>query len=86
MGRVDGEALERFWSYLRNFASITKEMTPSHRIDLLSDACIYYANRKINVIGWYYDMCIDYKLEIVKAHMIKFHTYILSRTKNARQS
>ena len=51
IGRVDGEAMERLWSYLRHFAPMTKEMTASHRIDLLTDACLYYAARKIDGLG-----------------------------------
>ncbi|XP_028407170.1 uncharacterized protein LOC114529555 [Dendronephthya gigantea] len=37
-GLTDGEAIKRLWSYLRGFSSITKEMTASRRVDLLSDA------------------------------------------------
>jgi hypothetical protein len=46
LGLTDGEAMERLWSYLRPFSPITKEMTPSHRIDLLTDALLRYADRK----------------------------------------
>ena len=41
-GLSDGEVVERVWSYLRRFAAMTKEMHPSHRIDVLSDALSYY--------------------------------------------
>ncbi|XP_028417867.1 uncharacterized protein LOC114542545 [Dendronephthya gigantea] len=41
-GLSDGEQLERLWSYLRRFGKMTKEMRPSHRIDVLSDAILYY--------------------------------------------
>nr|XP_029498283.1 uncharacterized protein LOC115114299 [Oncorhynchus nerka]XP_029498284.1 uncharacterized protein LOC115114299 [Oncorhynchus nerka] len=34
-GLADREQMERLWSYLRCFGKVTKEMTPSHRIDLL---------------------------------------------------
>ncbi|XP_065069487.1 uncharacterized protein LOC135694600 [Rhopilema esculentum] len=44
--------MERLWSYLRQFTAITKEMTPSHRIDLLSDALIYFAQKKNSSIEW----------------------------------
>ncbi|CAB1338445.1 unnamed protein product [Coregonus sp. 'balchen'] len=37
--------MERLWSYLRTFGKITKEMTPSHRVDTLTDALLYYAAR-----------------------------------------
>jgi hypothetical protein len=30
------------WSFLRRFGKMTKEMRPSHRIDVLSDAILYY--------------------------------------------
>ncbi|XP_078659031.1 uncharacterized protein LOC144904191 isoform X1 [Branchiostoma floridae x Branchiostoma belcheri] len=45
-GLTDGEGMERIWSHLRPFYRITKEMTPSHRIDLLTDAALHYARRK----------------------------------------
>jgi len=35
--------VEWLWAYLRRFASMTKEMRPSHRIDILSDALKHYA-------------------------------------------
>ncbi|KAK6304087.1 hypothetical protein J4Q44_G00246730 [Coregonus suidteri] len=37
--------MERLWSYLRTFVKITKKMTPSHRVDTLTDALLYYAAR-----------------------------------------
>ncbi|XP_071832068.1 uncharacterized protein [Apostichopus japonicus] len=43
----DGEQVERLWSFLRRFASITKEMTPSNRVDALTDALIHYRRRII---------------------------------------
>ena len=39
---ADGEACERLWSFLRHFARTTKEMRPSHGINVLSDALSYY--------------------------------------------
>ncbi|KAI8498153.1 hypothetical protein Bbelb_240970 [Branchiostoma belcheri] len=45
-GLTDGEGMERLWSYLRPFFRVTKEMTPSHRLDLLTDATLHYARRK----------------------------------------
>ena len=41
-GLSDGEVVERLWSYLRRFAAMTKEMHPSHRINVFSDALAYY--------------------------------------------
>lgn len=43
--------MERLWSYLRRFSRMTKEMRPSHRIDVLSDAIIYYRQKTVNNIG-----------------------------------
>ncbi|MGH0120458.1 UNVERIFIED_CONTAM: hypothetical protein FKN15_066345 [Acipenser sinensis] len=45
-GLVDGEQLERLWSYLRLFAKTTKEMTPSHRLDMLAMAVALYSHKK----------------------------------------
>ena len=36
--------MERMWSYLRRFTRMTKEMRPSHRIDVLSHALLYYGS------------------------------------------
>ncbi|CAB4033443.1 Hypothetical predicted protein [Paramuricea clavata] len=43
---VDGEVMERLWSYLRLFRKMTKEMTTSHREDILSDALYFYAKKQ----------------------------------------
>jgi len=50
-GMTDGEGAERLWSYLRPLSAITKEMTPSHRIDLLNEALLHYATRKTAGFG-----------------------------------
>lgn len=65
LGRVDGEGLERFWSYLRHFSSITKQMTTAHRIDLLTDACIYFASRKIEALGLYLYIVIPHRVVVI---------------------
>ena len=44
-GLTDGEVMERLWSYLRGFASITKEMSPSRRIDALTDCLLHYGQQ-----------------------------------------
>ncbi len=44
-GLTDGEGIERLWSYLRKFCYMTKEMTPSRRTDILSEALLHYAKR-----------------------------------------
>ena len=35
-GLADGEQMERLWSYLHKFGKLSKEMTPSHRVDTLT--------------------------------------------------
>ncbi len=40
---TDGEVLERLWSFLRRFSKMTKEMRSAHRVDVLTDALIYYS-------------------------------------------
>ena len=50
-GLSDGEQLERLWSFLRRFGKMTKEMRPSHRIDVLSDAILHYARNCENNLG-----------------------------------
>lgn len=42
IGLSDGETMERLWSYLRRFNRMSKEMRPSHRIDVLTSALVYY--------------------------------------------
>jgi len=50
-GLSDGEGMERLWSFLRPFSRMTKEMGPSHRIDILTDAIHYYGQKAIDNIG-----------------------------------
>ncbi|XP_028417095.1 uncharacterized protein LOC114541357 [Dendronephthya gigantea] len=50
-GLTDGEQLERLWSYLRRFGKMTKEMRPSHRVDVLSDAILHYAQHCKDTLG-----------------------------------
>ena len=45
IGLSDGETMERLWSYLRRFSKMTKEMRPSHRIDVLTSALVHYGIR-----------------------------------------
>lgn len=51
LGLSDGETLEKLWSYLQKFSPMTKEMRPSHRIDVLSDALKYYSHKAISGLG-----------------------------------
>ncbi len=50
-GLTDGEATERLWSYLRRLAKSTKEMKPSHRIDVLTSALLHYASTVRSNLG-----------------------------------
>ena len=50
-GLTDGEATERLWSYLRRLGKITKEMRPSHRIDVLTSGLIHYASKACWKLG-----------------------------------
>ena len=45
IGLSDGEVMERLWSYLRRFSRMSKEMRPSHRIDILTSALLYYGEQ-----------------------------------------
>lgn len=51
IGLSDGECVERLWSYLRRFSHMTKEMRPSHRIDVLTHALLHYAERTTAKLG-----------------------------------
>lgn len=48
VGLSDGEVMERLWSFLRRFS---KEMRPSHREDVLSQALLYYCHKKNDKMG-----------------------------------
>ncbi|XP_066020137.1 uncharacterized protein [Pocillopora verrucosa] len=50
-GMSDCEVMERLWSYLRPTAKITKEMTPAHRVDTLTDFLMHYAKKSISDLG-----------------------------------
>jgi len=39
------------WSFLRPFSCMTKEMGSSHRVDVLTDAILYYGQKSIDNIG-----------------------------------
>ena len=55
-GLTDGEAAERLWSYLRRLGKITKEMRPSHRIDVLTSGLIHYASKACWKLGIFYSL------------------------------
>ena len=48
IGLTDGESLERLWAYLGHFASTTKYMRSSHRLDIIELAIQNISNRMIN--------------------------------------
>ena len=52
-GLTDGEVVERLWSYLRRYSRMTKEMRPSHRIDILCDALLHYASNSARNLRTY---------------------------------
>ncbi|KAK3699988.1 hypothetical protein QZH41_011455, partial [Actinostola sp. cb2023] len=49
-GLCDGEVMERLWSYLGKFKKMTKEMSSSHRQDILTDALHFYAVHQKNML------------------------------------
>ena len=50
-GLTDGEVVERLWVYLRRFSKMTREMRPSHRIDILTDAALHYGRHSAKKLG-----------------------------------
>lgn len=54
-GLTDGEVMERLWSKVRRYSRMTKEMRPSHRIDVLTDVFLHLgreANYKLGIVIW----------------------------------
>ena len=51
IGLSDGEVLERLWSFLRRFRKITKEMRPSHRVDVITHALLHYGYKTKQKLG-----------------------------------
>ncbi len=45
IGLSDGEVMERLWSELRRYSRMTKEIRPSHRVDVLSHALLHYGHK-----------------------------------------
>ncbi|KAI9484713.1 hypothetical protein BDB00DRAFT_774439 [Zychaea mexicana] len=50
-GMIDGESLERMWSYLNGFVSMTRTMTPLNRRLTVTIALEFLAEEKIDNIG-----------------------------------
>ena len=46
-----GEGVERFWSFLRQFSRITKEMATDKRIYVLTDATIHDREHLLKIFG-----------------------------------
>lgn len=59
----DGEVMERLWSYLRPTAKITKEMTPAHRVDAITDFLMHYARKSISSLG---SFCVNLEFLLMK--------------------
>ena len=62
-GLSDGEVVERLWSYLRRFSRMSKEMRPSHRLDVICDALYHYCRKSHDHLGmlspYQVRMCVD---------------------------
>ena len=56
--------MECLWSYLRRFSRMTKEMRPSHRVDVLVNALLYYGRQKKDKLGTYVDQVMECYLNI----------------------
>ena len=54
----DCEVMERLWSYLRSFSRMTKEMRPSHWVDVLAHALAYYGLKKNGRMCKYWIICV----------------------------
>lgn len=68
-GLVDGEGMERLWSYLRRFLW-TKEMTLPNRQDLLTSALLHYSRRNFDSLGNIY--FIDKRFLLIKQRAMHF--------------
>ena len=51
-GLSDGEVMERLWSHMRRYSKMTKEMRPSHRVDVLTDALLHCARKAATNLGF----------------------------------
>ena len=80
-GLNDGEGVERLWSYLRKFSSITKEMTVANRHDLLVGALEHYSNRIMERLGIFIYPNACFKIQDTLTH-ISCHTHVVLITLN----
>ena len=53
VGLTDGEGVERLWSFMRQFAKMTKEMPIDKRTDVLTDAAVHYGEHLFKRFGMY---------------------------------
>ena len=44
--------MERLWSHMRRYSKMTKEMRPSHRVDVLTDALLHCARKAATNLGF----------------------------------
>ena len=72
--------MERLWSYLRRFAKSTKEMRPSHRIDVLTSALSHYAWKVRLNLGMFSNHIL-----IIRAYFSPLETSLCKRLKHARE-
>ena len=56
----DGEVCERLW---RRFSCMTKEMRPSHRIDILTDALLHFA--RLTVVSLSKGLLVTYQDHLI---------------------
>lgn len=61
-----GEGVERFWSFLRMFSPITKEMSVHKRNDALTDASIHYGE---NLVAKYGNSCHHAYLDMSRCYV-----------------
>lgn len=67
--------MERLWSYLRSFSKITKEMTPAHRVDFLSDSLNHFTKTKLENLGirYTYDIKTLYYVFFIMHQVIQLY-------------
>ena len=62
--------MERLWAYLRRYSTMSKEMRPSHRSDVLTDALLHYTRHSAQRL-------VSYLLS-VSYYSTVMHLYIMS--------
>ena len=46
--------MERLWSHMRRYSRMTKEMRPSHRVDVLTDGLLHCARKAATNLGLFH--------------------------------